>query len=229
MSRRAVLFDMDGTLVDSEPMHFDAMRKALGDMGYEVPVGVARLITGMTGADCHALLQRTVDFKPSLSSYIEAKYAAYLQMAPSLLRREGIDEALAYLTQMGVPFAIVSNSDRMLVDANLRAVGLSRPGLISVSRNDVCHGKPDPEPFLRAAYLLDVDPADCIVVEDSIPGARAGHAAGMTVIGWPEPHREDLIFPNGTVLAQSLDLTSSLAHCLADNKAIKSLKAHVSR
>ncbi len=231
MTRRAVLFDMDGTLVDSEPLHFDAMSRALAAMGYALPHGFANTITGMSGADCHALLQRSIGFRPSLSEYTQAKYRSYLETVPSLVRRDGADAALALLNSTATHFAIVSNSDRMLVDANLRAVGLQHPGLISVSRNDVRRGKPDPEPFLRAAYLLAVDPADCIVVEDSIPGANAGHAAGMTVIGWPEPHRDDLVFPENTIVADEHDLAATLAACLAEKHTIESIKdaSHVSR
>jgi HAD superfamily hydrolase (TIGR01509 family) len=231
MTGRAVLFDMDGTLVDSERMHYDAMVHALSAMGYALPDRLAGMMTGMTGADCHALLQRSIGFQPSLAEYTEAKYRSYLETAPTLLRREGADAALALLSETGTPFAIVSNSDRMLVDANLRAAGLQRPELISISRNDVRRGKPDREPYLRAAYLLGVDPAKCIVVEDSIPGAVAGHAAGMTVIGWPEPHRVDLVFPENTIAADPHDLVATLARCLAEPLDIRIPKdaRHVSR
>jgi HAD superfamily hydrolase (TIGR01509 family) len=231
MTGRAVLFDMDGTLVDSERMHYDATAAVLSAMGYAVPEGLAEMITGMSGADCHALLQRLAGFESSLEEYTRAKYRAYLETAPSLLMRSGAEAALALLGDIATPFAIVSNSDRILVDANLRAVGLQHPGLISVARNDVRRGKPDPESYLRAAYLLGVEPADCIVVEDSIPGAVAGHAAGMTVVGWPEPHRRDLVFPENTIIAGPHELKTTLAHCLAETPdiSIPEDAPHVSR
>ena len=96
--------------------------------------------------------------------------------------------------------AVVSNSDRLIVDANLRAVGIVEPGLKTVSRNDVREGKPDPEPFLRAAWLTGVDPADTFVMEDSYTGASAGLAAGMKTIFWPE---RPMVGPPGALVANS--------------------------
>lgn len=231
MTGCAVLFDMDGTLVDSERMHYDAMTAVLATTGYPIPDGLADMITGLSGEDCHALLQRLVGFELSFDDYIRAKYRAYLEKVLSLQMRQGAEAALALLRDSGTPFAIVSNSDRILVEANLGAVGLERPGLVSVSRNDVRNGKPDPEPYLRAAYLLGLEPAACIVVEDSIPGAIAGHAAGMMVIGWPEPHRGDLVFPEGTIIAAPHDLRTALSNCLTgklDNPTLEDA-LHVSR
>lgn len=230
MTRFAVLFDMDGTLVDSEPAHFEAMAEVLRLHGHAVPAALAGMVTGMTGADCHALLGELTGFKPSFEDYVRDKYGFYLAMASGLAMRPGAQSVLDALQDGAIPWAIVSNSDRMLVDANLRAVGLQRPGLVSVSRNDVRDGKPQAEPYLRAAYLLGKAPSDCIVVEDSVPGAIAGLAAGMTVIGWPEPHRNDLVFPAGTVLADPHDLLTTLSDCLDGlRRRIAKETLHVSR
>jgi len=82
--------------------------------------------------------------------------------------------------------AVVSNSDRIVVNANIRVLGLEKPGFISVSINDVLNGKPHPEPYQRGAALLGVEPHQCIAVEDSPTGARAALAAGTRIIAWPE-------------------------------------------
>jgi len=82
------------------------------------------------------------------------------------------------------------------VNANIRVLGLEEPGFISVSINDVVRGKPDPEPYERAATLLGLKPQQCIAVEDSPTGAQAALAAGTHLIAWPEDRM--LEFPLGT-------------------------------
>lgn len=215
MSACAVLFDMDGTLVDSEPLHYETLLEAIAAFSGTVPDDFENRVTGTTIVDCHTMLRNETGFTADLYAFIKAKYAAYVSGAIRLKLRPGAAEILAYLDEAGIPYAIVSNSDRMLMDANLRAVGLQRPNFISVSRNDVREGKPAAEPYLRGAYLLGIEPSQCIVVEDSVPGAHAGLAAGMTVIGWPEPHRTDLIFPNGVITADPDNLLSSLQPLLS--------------
>jgi HAD superfamily hydrolase (TIGR01509 family) len=214
MTMRAVLFDMDGTLVDSEPTHFAAMVAVLRSHGHTVPDRLSEEITGMAGEACHALLRDRLGLALSFTDYAAAKYAVYLEIAASLSWRPSAEGVIDNLKGGGIPHAIVSNSDRVLVDANLRAIGLQRPSLVSVTRNDVRNGKPHAEPYLRAAYLLGLDPSECIVVEDSVPGAVAGLAAGMTVIAWPEPGRDDLVFPPGAILADPQDLMPTLRACL---------------
>jgi HAD superfamily hydrolase (TIGR01509 family) len=215
MTRKAVLFDMDGTLVDSEGLHFDAMAAVVAGAGHAVPEGFSERITGMAIGDCHRLLVEVAGFSLPLDDFVARKHALYIERAPGLVVRPGAPAVLELVRTSGAAMAIVSNSDRMLVDANLRAVGLQAPGLVSVARNDVRFGKPRPEPYLRAAWLLGVEPSDCIVVEDSVPGARAGLAAGMTVIGWPEPHRSDIVFPPEVLVADPGDLAATLRPLLA--------------
>lgn len=217
MSRKAVLFDMDGTLVDSELLHFETMATAVESFGYSLPEGFAERITGMAIGDCHALLVEMTGFTPSVDELVGRKYTAYIERAGGLEKRPGADAAMTLVRNLGAAMAIVSNSDRMLANANLSAIGLQTPGLVSVTRNDVRHGKPDPEPYLRAAWLLGTEPSDCIVVEDSVPGAHAGLAAGMSVIGWPEPHRSDIVFPAGTIVAEPHNLVTTLQSLLLNS------------
>ena len=148
-----------------------------------------------------------------LRDWLHLKYRTYFASVTSLQARSGAVELFHQLRVEGYGQAIVSNSDRMVVTANLDAVGLSDPGLVTVSRNDVRDGKPGPEPYLRAAWLLRVEPEHCLVVEDSTTGARAGLAAGMRTMFWPQA---EIATPEG---AEPIADLAHLAASIRDNRS----------
>jgi HAD superfamily hydrolase (TIGR01509 family) len=186
MTPKAVFWDMDGTLIDSEPLHDEALVVALRSQGLEPPPNLHQRVLGVSARDVYEMMCVEVGLDLAFERWIGLKYAHYLSQAPHLKPRPGAVEIWNDLEARGVRQAVVSNSDRLVVEANMKAVGLARAGARSVSRNDVREGKPHAEPYLRAAWLFDVDPADCAVMEDSWPGTMAGLAAGMRTVYWPE-------------------------------------------
>ncbi len=204
--RPTILWDVDGTLVDSEPLHEAALIKALHDLGLEPPADFHQHIVGRDAREVHQWCRRHLGLDLDLRDWLQRKYRTYFASAANLKPRAGAVALFHELREEGYDQAIVSNSDRMVVNANLDAVGLSEPGLITVSRNDVRDGKPGPEPYLRAAWLLRTDPGRCRVVEDSVTGAKAGLAAGMRTMFWPE---SDAVTPEGA------ERMSDLAHLAA--------------
>jgi len=198
----AILWDMDGTLVDSEPIHEAALTQALHDLGLKPPNDFHQHLIGHDAREVHTWCVKHLGLDLNLRDWLQRKYRTYFASTERLKPRGNAVGWFHRLRADGYAQAIVSNSDRLVVNANLDAVGLGDPGLISVSRNDVRSGKPGPEPYLRAAWLLGVEPASCLVIEDSITGANAGIAAGMPTLFWPE---SDAVTPPGAQRLVSLD------------------------
>ncbi|MER9847363.1 HAD family phosphatase [Mesorhizobium sp. M0106] len=201
MTPKAVFWDMDGTLVDSEPLHEAALIAALHSVGIAPPADLHERVLGIAAGPVYEMLRDEFGLDLPFDDWIVRKYDHYLPMAETLMPRTGAIEIFNELRALGVPQAVVSNSDRLIVDANLRAVRLVYPGMKTVSRNDVREGKPHAEPFLRAAWLADVDPAEAVAVDDSVTGATAGLAAGMKTIFWPEVPMEG---PPGAIVIDSV-------------------------
>ena len=182
---KAVLWDMDGTLVDSEDIAVDALEEAMREADLVPPSDLKERVIGRSADEIYAIIAAGFGLTADPHHWEQRKHHHYVMAADAL---SGYDDALAVWRQLdsaGVRQAVVSNSDRAIVDINLRAVGLSRPGLVTVSRNDVRQGKPDPEGYLRAAYLLGVEPGECVIVEDSTSGAAAALATGCRTVFVP--------------------------------------------
>ncbi|MDQ2633081.1 MAG: HAD family phosphatase [Pseudomonadota bacterium] len=202
MTPKAVYWDMDGTLVDSEPLHEAALSAALKSVGITPPPDLHERVLGRAAWPVYEMMRDEFGLTLLFDDWIRRKYAHYLTHAGGLKPRDGALEIFRDLQRSGVVQAVVSNSDRLIVDANLRAVGIVEPAMKTVSRNDVREGKPEAEPFLRAAWLTGIDPADTVVMEDSFTGGRAGLAAGMRTIFWPERPMKG---PDGALTASTAE------------------------
>jgi HAD superfamily hydrolase (TIGR01509 family) len=202
MTPKAVYWDMDGTLIDSEPLHEEALVVALRGLGIAPPADLHERVLGVAAYPVYEMLRDEFGLGLPFDDWIGHKYAHYLREAPRLKPRPGALEIFRDLNARGVEQGVVSNSDRLIVDANLRALDIHEAGMRTVSRNDVRNGKPDPEPYLRAAWLTGIDPADSVVMEDSRPGATSGLAAGMRTIFWPEAPQSG---PAGALNADSAE------------------------
>lgn len=200
----AVLFDMDGTLIDSEPVWFDTEVRLLAEFGFELgPEHWGNVLGQPNEVSCKYLVE--VSGIPltweELNEKIEAAMVEQLAQGFELL--PGAKELLVELQTAGMPTALVSASSRQIVDACIGAIGADF-FRHTVSGDDVARSKPDPEPYLLAARLLGVDPAECVVIEDSRIGITAGSAAGCRVLAVPHPTVEVPDLPRITQAA-SLD------------------------
>ncbi|WP_274858136.1 HAD family hydrolase [Sinorhizobium meliloti] len=185
---KAVLWDMDGTLVDSEDIAVDALGLAMTEAGLTPPTDLKERVVGRSSDDIYRYVVETFGLKASPTDWERRKHYFYFRAAGALRGYDDAIETWRRFDAVGIRQAVISNSDRAIMDVNLRAAGLVRPGLITVARNDVLHGKPHPEGYLRAAYLLGVNPSECIIVEDSVSGAAAAEAAGIETVFVPHSH-----------------------------------------
>ena len=186
MTPFALLWDLDGTLVDSEPAHAAAFDAALAELGLRVAPDFHARMVGVNEADVHAALIAETGARLALADWSARKWAHYRHHATAIGRRAPVARVAEHWAKHGAPSAIVSNSTADEVALALLATGLDAVFATTVSLGDVARGKPDPEGYLQGAARLGVAPSICLVVEDSDVGAAAGAAAGMRVIFHPQ-------------------------------------------
>ncbi|MFF4747869.1 HAD family phosphatase [Streptomyces chengbuensis] len=208
LAHTSVIFDLDGTLVDSEPNYYEAGRRVLASYGVtDFTWEHHSRFIGIGTRETLERLSEEYGLGAPIEDLLAGKNRAYLELA-----RAGTEvypemrKFVELLDAAGVPMAVASGSSRAAIEAVLAGTGLDAFLTTLVSAEDVAHGKPRPDVFLEAARRLGTDPAHCVVVEDAPPGAAAAHAAGMRCIAVPyvpetatdEAFRTaGLIFPGG--------------------------------
>jgi mannitol-1-/sugar-/sorbitol-6-phosphatase len=174
---KALLFDMDGVLIDSTPAVARVWSVWARERGF-IPEEVVRRAHGRPSLTTVRELLPNADHEME-NREVERREIEDLEGVVPL---PGTSELLAALPRER--WTIVTSCTRALADVRLRAAGLPTPARF-ITSTDVVNGKPHPEPYLKAAGILGVDPRDCVVVEDAPAGIRAGKAAGARVIGFP--------------------------------------------
>lgn len=183
---RAYLFDCDGTIVDSMPVHHLAWRAALDEWGCDLPEDLFYAWGGRPVADIVVDLNARHGLAMPVDVVARRREDAYQSFLPQLTAVPGV---LAHIERAHrqVPFAVVSGSTRESVTASLTALGLLDRFDVLVCAEDYVRAKPDPECYLMAARLLDVPPERCLVFEDTDLGVAAATAAGMASVRVPPP------------------------------------------
>jgi HAD superfamily hydrolase (TIGR01509 family) len=187
MTLHAVLWDMDGTLVDSEKVWAEVQIELLGSLG---AIWTVDDCVGLIGSDLRDAVKVWMSRIPAGAITAEELAERMFRAVVDALKqdvefRPGALELLQALRKEEVPCALVSASYRVMIDAVLSHVP---PDLfdVVVAGDEVTNGKPHPEPYLTAAQHLGVDPRQCVVIEDSNTGAQAGTAAGAYVVAVPQ-------------------------------------------
>lgn len=192
---QGVIFDMDGLLVDSEPIWDSIWPKCFRQMNLPLPPD--SFYTGGRGMSGEIYARYVQSFYPQadasqlVATFMKLGEERFAQGVPL---KPGARELLEYLQTQKMPCAVASSSSRRIIEGNLRSNGLSAYFSVVVSGQEVAFTKPDPAIFLLAAERLGVDIRRCLVLEDSLNGVRAGHAAGAVTVMVP-----DLVPSNGEI------------------------------
>lgn len=184
MKLQAVAWDIDGTLVDSEPVHLLALKMVCQD--YDV--SIADLPDDhFVGVHLEGVWQALAPrFGRGLNQpqWVHELNQHYLRLAVQITPMPGALQLVAELSRLGIRQVAVSNSNRAVVDANLAVGGLSEHMAFSISVDDVAAGKPNPEPYAQAARRLGLLPQSILAIEDSVTGLRSAKAAQLRTLGF---------------------------------------------
>jgi beta-phosphoglucomutase family hydrolase len=186
---KAVIFDMDGVIVDSEPIHIEAEKRALLKYGVKITTEELRMYTGTTAEfEFNDLIR-----KYKLNANAETLFNEKMDIMFRLLEKgieptKGVTDLIKNLKQQGFKLGIATSGHRKLAHYYLNKLGMASFFDTVVCAEDITRSKPDPEIFLKAAQRLGVEPAKCVVIEDAKLGIEAAAKAGMKRIGYRNPN-----------------------------------------
>lgn len=183
---RAILFDMDGTLIDSEPNYRIADQQFLKDYGIELPEEVWDSFIGIGSEKMIEYVKKHYGLEGETEELLKIKDRYFHEIASQ--KTEVFPATVRLLDQLkerGFPCAIATGSSKRTLKFSLEATGLLDRFEATVSSEEVAHGKPEPDVFLEAARRIGAEPEECLVLEDSRSGIMAAIAAGMRVVALP--------------------------------------------
>jgi HAD superfamily hydrolase (TIGR01509 family) len=204
----AAIFDMDGTLLDTESVFKGIVFDVCSELGFEMTDDVHRSMVGSSHEHTNKML---------IEAYgVTFPYSLFDEKCRVIMRershggvpvKPGAVEFVTELRNRGIPTAVATSSRNPHASHHLSAAGLLDLFETVVTRDDVVNPKPHPEPYLMAAKRLGIDPAACLALEDSHAGVRAAHAAGMQTIMVP-----DLVHPTTEIHELGVSVVESLMH-----------------
>ncbi|MCI5902039.1 MAG: HAD family phosphatase [Blautia sp.] len=190
-NKKAVLFDLDGTLVDSMGVWEEIDIEYLSMHGLEVPQGLQHEIEGIPFTEVAVYFRKRFQLQESLEEIMQT----WLDMAMDkycyeIPLKKGAGEFVRCLEKQGIRMAVVSSNHLELIRACLEAHGIADCFSVIITADDVEKGKPEPDVYLEAAARLKVKPEECLVFEDIVPGITAGKRAGMQVCAVEDSYSE---------------------------------------
>jgi pseudouridine 5'-phosphatase len=214
---RAVAFDLDGLLVNTEELYSEVGHQLLGRRGKVFTRELKNAITGLPGPRAFEVMIAQLDLNDTPALLAEESAEIFAGILPARVRAlTGVVELLDYLDQRQVPRCVATSSSRRFAREVLELVGIADRMQFVITAEDVAQGKPAPDIYLAAASRFRVPPTHMLVLEDSHHGSRAGIAAGACTVAVPGPHSEDHDFTGVHWRASSLADPSILQFLLPD-------------
>lgn len=206
---KAVLWDMDGTLVHSDPVHSKCVQIIGDEMGMPTSQELAWSALGVSHRFAYDTLTTALGQMPlSFEQWVDRESELYIKHVAEIQPRENVVDIIRALNKRGIKQAIFSNNPRLFIDATtkgfLRFFDNPDDIFLTVISLDDVPAKPDPTGYLLAAEQLGVKPEECLVMEDSPTGSAAGVAAGCFTIYWPGPH-DKLLKVQPDMIVDNLD------------------------
>lgn len=181
---RAVLFDMDGLLINTERVNVECAQAAAREWGFELDgVAMARNVMGLTRDEVLSAYARLIPEGMDAEAFYRFKVEKIMERraVEGIQPMKGAKELLTWLNAQGITCVLATSTARDSAERTLTELGMWDLLPRRITGDMIQRSKPDPEPYLRAAGLAGVDPAECLVLEDSLNGLRSGRAAGCVV------------------------------------------------
>jgi len=202
---RAVLFDFDGLLADSEPLQKAAWHTYVARFDRVLEPELINRMFGLRLTESAALVRDELKLPATVEQVMQERDRLFLSSLRGVLHpMPGAVETVAHVRQLGLYVALATSGHQRYVTVALSELGLTNAFDVIVTGDTVPRGKPAPDIFLRAAELLDIAPAQCVVVEDAPHGVSAAHAAEMLAVAVPNELTRMLSFPDNTLICSSL-------------------------
>lgn len=185
----AIIFDMDGTLVESETVWEEVEVEMFADRGIDYTDDARQQVVGMRLDSFFVKLSEIYNLTEPIDALEDELINRMLERIPSMVKaKPGADALIDYTKSLGIPYCIASSSPMSIINRVVETVGWEDDIPHRYTAHDVPHGKPAPDVYLFAAEKLNVAPERCLALEDSPNGARAAVAAGMTCFAVPDSH-----------------------------------------
>lgn len=187
---KCILFDMDGVLINSEPLHFEVWKQVFAERGILIDYDHYKGCIGSTASYLFDLIREGYGYDFHGDTAISARFR---ELKGEIIKQRGIPEiegvrdAIPQLRKLGYRLAVASSSPQDYIEFSMDALGIAQHFELLFSAERVANPKPAPDVFLAAASRLGVEPSECLVVEDSRNGSLAAKAAGMKCLGFLNP------------------------------------------